>query len=925
MIFLKYFKRLTLTLLILHLIFLPCLNVTAGNILNIPSAEFMLQNSNMGTKFFVAVPQNDTKNGQDDELLSFYICSYTDTRVKFLHHGLNLEKNRDIKAFEPLVLSTDNADASFSWEITESEVVGTHGIEISSEDPIAVYVLNSRVASSDGYLAIPTEAWGKKYIHCGYYDHRENNLRRGGGFIILSSRDGTNVTIELKGIGGDYGKTVGGKTIGTTFNVNLNEGDTYMVRGDASTSLGFDLSGTTITANHPVGVISFHQRTMIPNNCPNGRVHLSEMFVPVQSWGKEFVTLAFDRGMQGDLIRIVASENGTRVQGTSYELSVGNVLEYFDKQLNAGEFFEHLNSSCSNNNKQTGVRGVTVWKATKPVMLMQYSYSFPWDGDQRWDPLMVLIPPIEQFKKSIVFQPAVESNFIRNQLTFFAVGNPYDSEKKLLNSIFLNNEKLTKTYQMYLHNRIPNTNIYWGRTDISQDIHNLTSDTKIAGYINGFSGFNTYAWPLLVGTDKIDQLDTMPPEISIDKSDCGNFTINTYEQRSIYTDPIPQIDQGIRRIMLFKEVSYNYSLELYKPDNFNPEKGIYEQKFFLNIIDPKLDAKAYFGVVDRASNYTIDSIFYDSPNLISNIPSLHFEKLREYSKFIKQIIITNTEVDSLLINEIYLKKSNVFKIIDIQPSQLPLILHSNESSTIAIEFIPIAEYSYDDSLIIESDCYRTGFEISGIGVLPKIAIDDWFAGSIEVGKKVCYEDIYGQGMRIMNPGTDTLEIIAFDGIESPFSLSEPCIPPLPIRIPPNSDIYLKSICFSPQDTGSFKNDVLIRCNAGNEDTSSTWRGIAYTKVFVEDSYDNCEFKLKVIPNPSGNGKILITYDLIKSSNVTVDLYDNNSKHIEQLFSGSSNAGSNSISYLTNHLPSGIYYLILNLNEKKILKKLIINK
>jgi hypothetical protein len=494
-----------LMLIILMLIQMGFAN--ASNPFNAPSAEYMLQNSNLGTNFYIAVPQNDVKNGQREEILAFYICSYTDARVKFEHNGAGVVKYRDVKAFQPTVISSINNEASFTWEIYNSEVVENNGIHITSDEPIAVYVLNSRVTSSDGYLALPTEAWGYKYVHCAFYDHRESsNYRRGGGFIIVSSKDGTSVTIQLKGTGGTLGQTVGKRKIGETISIVLQEGQTYMVRGDASTDQGFDLSGTIITANNPIGVISFHQRTMIPNECPDGRDHLCEMLPPVQSWGKEFVTCAFDRGNLGDLIRVVASEDNTRVQGTSYQIGTGNVLEYFDRTLKAGEFFEHYNTICKSNNKQTGVRGLTVWKTSKPAMLMQYAYSFPWDNNSKWDPLMVLIPPVEQYKKSIVFQPTVQSDFIENQLTFFAIGNPQDPEKKLLKSVMFDGEEISKKSQLFLYNQIPNTNIYWGRTNISQDIHTITSNTKISGYINGFSGFNSYAWPFIVGTDKIDNL-----------------------------------------------------------------------------------------------------------------------------------------------------------------------------------------------------------------------------------------------------------------------------------------------------------------------------------------------------------------------------------------------------------------------------------
>ncbi len=889
---------------------------------NIPSVEYMLSNANMGNEFYLAIPQNDIKTGQREDIIAVYICSFTDTKVTIRNEYFPFERTKTVKAFEPTFFSSKAGDLSFAWEVDKSEEVTTNCFRLTSDDPIAVMVLNSREASSDSYLAIPTSAWGKKYVHCAYYDHNEgfpSNIRRGGGFIVVSAHDGTSVTITLKGKGEDLGQTVGEHKIGDIINVSLRKGEAYMIRGDASTDRGFDISGSIIEATNPVGVISFHQRTMIPNQCPNGRDHLNEMLIPVQSWGTDFVTMEFDRNGQGDFFRVVAIEDNTVLTADQYSPGSGNLLPdgHISTTLKKGEFWEYLQSTCSNNNKQNGVRGVTIWHSTKPVMVMQYAYSYPWDGDRNWDPLMIIVPPISQFQNSVVFQTPVETDFHTHQITFFAIDNPNDPKRKLLNSIYFDGEKLADKYPQFLYNRIPNTNIFWGRLDIVSGTHYITSDTKISGYLTGFSGYNSYGNPFIVGTNKIDELDTLPPEFVYYDDNCGVYNYTVFESRNALNDPIPQKDQGIKSIYLIKELSNNFSYQLVKPEKFKPELKINEQKLIIQVENLDSNAKAFFILNDRAGNSTIDSIIYIAPK-VQLTSEIDFKNTRLNSTKVEYQSITNYGEIPIIINDIKLKKQEVFNLTILDTLEFPYTFLPGDTIHLKLSYSPNININNIDSLIVTSECKIYKTVLKGIGVAPKISVADWNAGSIEVGRKICFEEMQGEGLRISNDGTDTLTIFGISNLEAPFSVENPK-PQFPFKLAPAEITYFSSICFEPKDTGTYKSELIFQSDKLEGDSIATLTGKAYIKVSVENNnYETNSLQLS--PNPVVNGILYLNVTNSTNSNAIFEIYNSNGiKLFEQKFSDLKQ-GNNKINIDINHLPSGLYLLSATFDNVKIITR-----
>jgi hypothetical protein len=197
-----------------------------------PPIPYLLENSCMGTDFWVAIPQNeDPMNALRYPVIEIVVSSNYNTSVNLEVPDLGITRTKPIKAYDYVSFSTKEGDLQTLLEISEGDQVTNKGIHLTSEKPISVYIINCKEYSADGYMAMPVSSWGPEYYHCAYYDFFESSGekgKRGGGFICLAAENGTKLTIKLNGIGGSVGKCDNEKKIGTTYTVSLDKGQTYM-------------------------------------------------------------------------------------------------------------------------------------------------------------------------------------------------------------------------------------------------------------------------------------------------------------------------------------------------------------------------------------------------------------------------------------------------------------------------------------------------------------------------------------------------------------------------------------------------------------------------------------------------------------------------------------------------------------------------
>jgi len=803
------------------------------------TAEQLLFNSSQGREFWIAIPPNEDDRqpiGNTGPIaIEIYVTSSKNCWATVEIPGMGVIKTKKVEAFRITTFSTITNDLYWDLEVRESEKPTPKAIHVYATEPISVYVLNHRGYTADGYLAIPISYCGTEYIHLSYYDFHEDlygGEYRGGGFLIIPSQMGTEVLIELKGRGQAIGKTIGGRRIGDKWKVTLNPGEVYCVMGDGATRGVFDLSGSRVISNKPIGFISFHKRTLIPSfDLWNGRNMLCEMIPPVQAWGKKYYTVEFQRKGRGDFFRIIAARDNTTYTVKWYDLKDGKFLgQRGPKTLKkAGDFdeYEEVFVPRGQPNNQESIKGTSVWEADKPVLVMQYSYSTDWDNAPEFDPFMILVIPREQYVPNTVFQtPEAQAQFLTNYFNIIAIGDTNDPENKPIKSITLDGKPIWQIEPKFLFNRIPGTDLYWAKITVQPGCHVVRSKTKFGGYIYGFSEADGYGWPACTAFNKVDETDTLPPEIFVQEN-CGIFTIRTTELRNGLPDDNPrQIDQGVSDIVLL-DSSYNFEIKFIK--EFKTYPPLYDYTFIVNVIDKKKPGVAFLQITDRAGNFSLDTLYY-YPDTVRVTPSpINFGTIRLFTSKVLPVQIQNASDTVENIKEVKLLQGSVFKIIsgNVPPE---LMLLPKEIHNLEIEYTPVDESLSPsmldvDTLIVVTDCDTFKTPVFGRGVIPKILVEDWNAGTVVVKNKICKLQQTSSGLRIENPGTDTLVIDLIDGVIEPFSLSTPYTPQLPIIIPPNGKVFLETPCFEPQTVGNYSIDVTFHSNAGSGDSISTWQGI----------------------------------------------------------------------------------------------------
>jgi len=155
--------------------------------------------------------------------------------------------------------------------------------------------------------------------------------------------------------------------------VTLARGEVLQLIPHFDPSATSDLSGTLVQSTKPVAVFSGHNCSYVPDLTVKACNLLAEQMPPVSSWGTTFGVGRIE-ARSYSMIRVMARKDSTLVALDGKEVAT----------LKAGEFFEH---------RLVG-NGLVV--ASRPVLVAQFAPGFD-NGDNVGDPMMIVVPPVEQF------------------------------------------------------------------------------------------------------------------------------------------------------------------------------------------------------------------------------------------------------------------------------------------------------------------------------------------------------------------------------------------------------------------------------------------------------------------------------------------------------------------------------------------------
>ncbi len=319
-----------------------------------------------GRDFWICFPQNAVQEEESKILqLSLYIASENRTNGTIANLLDNTKQTFTIESGASI-----ERDIDTELEIRSSEQKQHNALHITSDQDISLYVVDHRPASSDSYMAIPTEFLGKEYVIAGY-----TSLPVGGGLsytsqaTIIGTEDNTLVTIHLAG------PTLGGLPKGRTLMFCLNRGETYQIQGASRSG---DLTGSTVSTTKPVGFFTGHSCAQVPNDKQFCDI-LLESEPPTNDWGKSFILTKLE-GKDYFVARVIANSDST-------EISINGKMA---GTINRGEFYE----------VDTFFHDAII-TTSKPALVGQYCTSSSADALKVGDPFMLLVVPNERFLREV--------------------------------------------------------------------------------------------------------------------------------------------------------------------------------------------------------------------------------------------------------------------------------------------------------------------------------------------------------------------------------------------------------------------------------------------------------------------------------------------------------------------------------------------
>lgn len=827
----------------------------------------------VGTDFWIAIPPNETVSFPVGTL-AIYISSAFDTEISFTGPNATIPRKRQIKAGTTLVLEDKNGFLVWGWEVRNAEVVENMGLHITSVKPVTVSVLNSKLTTSDGYTAIPTVSWDKEYIAASYYDFKEYSPWA-GGFLIIAKDDGTNVTITLRGVGADKARTSGGRAINNTpYTITMNAGDTYMVRGDATTQGQFDITGSHIVSTRPIGLIGFHERTTIPNSVTSvdgvqysGRNHLVEMLPPVSSWGTIHVTTGTTRSGsndigQGDFYRVVAAEANTQVTCRYYDPVTKALSGSTTSTIaNAGGFIDVEQAI----RPKVLPHGQVVWTSTKPVLVMLYACSYPWDGFTLLDPFSVTIIPPTRHAQLAMFQTPATTSFFDHYLNI--VVGPFGTESVTtddLKSITLNGNPLYQHPGIILpgllDGKVPGTPYHTARIKLTQEpsSYRLAGNGRVTlgGYVYGHGNADAYGWPIGGRPYSLIGIDTMPP-VLVRKPGCASWDFKATELRDIPTPrsnqpkETDQVESGISSIIWDGRDATNLVLLDVGSGQFPLDSALKERIFTVRVADPTQAAMGILVVRDFAGNEVRDTLVWEGLPLTERVTP--FGITRPGTVSTSTVTLRNGGAQPLALTSASFRNGSPFAL---QAPVLPVTLPPNDSIMCTITFAPKEQDGPGvsiDTMIVTAGCYRAHYILTATAGRPEIKVDDVrLVRTATVANEVCVKD----GGRIVNTGTDTLIVHSIDGISGGFSYKAGRQFSLPVRILPGADVFIGDICYQGTDFDIHSIDVTIRSNAVLGDSQAVWSVVGDTALSVHDAAGSAS-RLALHPTPS-TGRVSVT-------------------------------------------------------------------
>jgi PKD repeat protein len=351
-------------------------------------------------------------------------------------------------------------------------VIENKGIHITSTGRIAVHAFNERSKSADGTVILPVAALGKDYYITSHYESYTGGSNNESTLLVVATEDNTQIEITTS-VG-----TLSGNVAKVPSTIILNRGQSYQIKAKE------DLTGSRVRvvgANaddcKKIAVFGGNKWTRV-GSCGGANDHLFQQAYPVNTWGTSFVHVALEGRSSGELVKVLAAEDGTEVFVNGTSRGIRNQSEWMSIEFGVDESAKITTSKPSS---------VTVFSKSMSCNLP----GSPEAGNG--DPFMITYSPVEQLLKRISFN-AMALSSITNHYVNLVVRK--GSEDKTI----LDGQPVGGSFSPLSGD--PNFSI--ARISISPGIHELKNPDGFTAYVYGFGEIESYGYAAGAALDNLN-------------------------------------------------------------------------------------------------------------------------------------------------------------------------------------------------------------------------------------------------------------------------------------------------------------------------------------------------------------------------------------------------------------------------------------
>jgi hypothetical protein len=748
----------------------------------------------LGRDLWFAMAQNYDAGGANGKVDVLYVTSENNTTVNIGILGSN-------KAYPIAAGTVLSFRVPLGWEMNTSGVVESKGVRVWSPDAdLSAYLMSFNPYTSEGKMIIPTIGWGTDYVVAAYAGLFESTFDYPSEYTVVANQNNTVINnVSPTDIRVSHAATRVLHPALQPFTDVFNRGQCAQYMSiEAQNCDNYDMTGTVLNSNFPIGVEGASQCPNIPCDYPYCDF-VCEENAPIRTWTNSYMSVPFAQrhSNNGDTFLVIPSYDGQTIYTDDATTGANHVFctglpKYSPYWFNA-------------------VTYPTLFHSDSAFEILQYENSSTWADGSTGDAAMTTLNGVAQYTPKVVFQTPVVANLPYTFTNFVNIICPAGVGAHTTLTI---NGKATTINSVPGGGKVTFLDKNWEGYIISglepgEHVINCQVNNGVQGvagaYIYGYGSYDSYAWPGGIGNRTFNNQDTFPPLAdTTGQCFCAHVTLSDY---------VHPVDTKISTINLDSINNMYFTLDPSYLAGTSMDSSFYD----MCVADSSKPAFLQVTVYDNAGNETHVASTYKPQTAIIEPQITNFGTGVAPGVIEETVYIKNTGVTPFNLSTLKLQNGKLGFTLKTVPTG---IIPVGDSVAVLVDFTPIILQTVQDTIFAGDACVLQQALVIGNGGAPDFQVTSDDFGCIDTGSS-----IQNLKVTITNPskGPITIDSIV---VSDPVHFKYMNNPALPFTVAPkatpvqllfqftgntaNPHVAALGTFYDHQD-GIIKTDSLIGC------------------------------------------------------------------------------------------------------------------